>query len=102
MNERRMTMKKAYRRVPRNVLSEQEDKYCQAWVLNGGNGSEAIAKAWPHTTKWTAQARAEKSAKLQRKDKIQARIAELQEVAKQKANENFAMLAEEVLYRLTL
>jgi hypothetical protein len=88
--------------VPRNVLSEHEDQYCQAWVLNGGNGSEAIAKAWPHTTKWSAQARAEKSAKLQRKDKIQARIAELQEVAKQKANEDFAMSAQELLCRLTL
>ena len=100
--ERRMAMDKTYKRVPRNVLSEQEDQYCQACVLNGGNGSEAVAKAWPHSTKWTAQARAEKSAKLQRKDKIQARIAELQEVAKQKANEDFAMSAEELLYRLTL
>ena len=76
-------MKKTYKRVPRNVLSEPEDKYCQAWVLNGGNGSAAVAKAWPHTTKWSAQARAEKSAKLQRKGKIQTRLAELQEVAKQ-------------------
>jgi hypothetical protein len=65
-----MTMKKTYKRVPRNVLSEDEDKYCQACVLSGGNGSEAVAKAWPHTTKWPAQARAEKSAKLQRKGKI--------------------------------
>jgi hypothetical protein len=100
--ERHMAMNKIYRRVPRNVLSEQEDQYCQACVLNGGNGSEAVAKAWPHTTKWKAQARAEKSAKLQRKDKIRARIAELQEVAKQKANEVFCMSAEELLYRLTL
>jgi hypothetical protein len=84
------------------VLGEQEDRYCQAWVLNGGNGSEAVAKAWPYTARWSAQARAEKSAKLQRRDKIQARIAELQAVAKQKANEAFVMLAEEVLYRLTL
>jgi hypothetical protein len=97
-----MAMKKTYKRVPRNVLSEEEDKYCQACVLNGGNGSEAVAKAWPHTTKWSAQARAEKSTKLQRKDKIQARIAELREVAKQKANEAFVMSAEELLYRLTL
>src|SRR5436190_24162736 len=56
----------------------------------------------PHTTKWPAQARAEKSTKLQRKDKIRARIAELQEVAKQIANERFAMSAEEILHRLTL
>jgi len=97
-----MAMKKSYTRVPRNMLSEDEDNYCQAWVLNGGNGSGAVATAWPHTTKWTAQARAEKSAKLQRRDKIQARIAELREVAKQKANEEFVMSVEELLYRLTL
>ena len=97
-----MAMKKSYTRVPRNVLSEDEDIYCQAWVLNGGNGSGAVAKAWPNTARWSAQARAEKSAKLQRKGKIQARIAELQDVAKQIANERFAMSAEELLYRLTL
>jgi len=33
---------------------------------------------------------------------LQTRVAELQEVAKQKANEDFAMSAEELLYRLTL
>ena len=33
---------------------------------------------------------------------MQTRVAELQEVAKQKANDDFAMSAEELLYRLTL
>jgi len=33
---------------------------------------------------------------------LQTRVAELQEVAKQKANDDFAMSAEELLYRLTL
>jgi hypothetical protein len=61
-----------------------------------------VAKAWPYTARWSAQAWAEKSAKLQRKDKIQARIAELQQIGKQKANEDFAMSADEILYRLTL
>ena len=57
-------MNKTYKRVPRNVLSTEEDKYCQACVLNGGNGSGAVAKAWPHTTKWSPQARAEKYREL--------------------------------------
>lgn len=94
--------KKRKTRKPREGISKQEKAYCEAYAENGGNGAEAVAKAMPHTRKWSPQSRAVRSSKLQAKAKIRERIAEFTAIMRQKANEDFAMSAEEIVYRLTL
>ncbi len=87
---------------PRGGLNTAEQRFCEAYVTNGNNGAEAVATAWPHTCKWKPQTRAEKGSKLLALDKITARVSELAEIMRQKANAEFAMTAEEVLFRLAL
>jgi hypothetical protein len=93
---------KGKRKQPRTGISKPEEAYCRAYVLNGGNGAEALFEAMPHTRKWTPHRRAVRSSKLQAKGKIRERVAELTQIVRRKANEAFAMTAEETIARLTM
>jgi Terminase small subunit len=89
-------------RKPRESLSTAEEAFAQAYVLNANNGADAVATAWPHACKWKPQSRAERASKLLALAKVQARVLELAKIAKEKANAEFAMSAEEIIWRLTL
>jgi hypothetical protein len=89
-------------RKPREGLTEQEEAYCRVYVLNGGNGAEAIAEAMPHTRAWSPQRRAVRSSQLKAQSKISERIAALTAIVRQKADGAFAMKAEEVIAHLTM
>jgi hypothetical protein len=96
-----MANRKPRKRVPRNKISREEEAYCQAFATNGGKGAEAVFDAFPHTRKWIPQRRAEKSAKLQTRDKIKTRLAALEQIVKQAADSDFVMSSAEILARLS-
>jgi phage terminase small subunit len=87
-------------RGPRKYLTKEEKTYCEAYAKNGGMGAEALFEAMPNTRAWTPQRRAERSYKLQKKDQIRARIAELVGRVQAIANNKFDISAARVLQEL--
>lgn len=90
------------KRKARAGLNKLEEAFCQAYTLNGNNGAEAIATAMPQTRRWKAQTRAERASRLLATDKVRARVEELAQIARERANAEFSMTADEVLWRLTM
>lgn len=83
-----------------DTLPPQQLKFCEAYVLNGGNGAEAYFKAYPASRKHTPQYRAEKASKLLAEVKIKAKISQISPVVEKVLEEKFEISAEKVLQEI--
>lgn len=81
-------------------LDAKREKACKAYVLNGGNKSEAFRDAFPHSKKWKPETVNVRASQLFKEDKVQIRVAELEEQAKKIAEDKFSVDATYVLKRL--
>lgn len=100
MGKKTTTAKKRAKPVEVDTLPPQQLKFCEAYVLNGGNGAEAYFKAYPASRKHTPQYRAEKASKLLAEAKIKAKISQLSPVVEKVLEEQFEISAEKVLQEI--
>ncbi|MFT6491137.1 MAG: hypothetical protein ACJAWP_000013 [Porticoccus sp.] len=74
-------------------LDAKREKACQAYVLNGGNKSEAFRDAFPHAKKWKDKTVWSRASELFAESEVQGRVAEIQvkakEIAETKLNITF-------------
>jgi hypothetical protein len=74
-------------------LDAKREKACHAYVLNGGNRSEAFRVAFPHSKKWKPETVNVRASQLFKEDKVQIRVTEIQvkakEIAETKLNITF-------------
>ena len=64
-------------------LDAKREKACKAYVLNGGNKSEAFRDAFPHAKKWKDKTVWSRASELFAESEVQGRVEELQAKAKE-------------------
>lgn len=82
------------------LKDRRQEKACQEYVLNGGDQSKAYRAAFPQSKRWKPETVHVKASVLFKEDKVQIRVAELQEEAARVAQEQFQVDASYVLRRL--
>lgn len=87
------------KRGPREVVSPQEDKFCQHYATYG-NGSDAIRHAYPEWRGKDIQHIAVKASKLLAMSKMKVRIIKYQAQLANIAEKKFEITAEKVLQEL--
>jgi phage terminase small subunit len=87
-------------RKPRQGLTKAEIRFCEAYAINGGIGTDALLKAMPHTAKWSGKSRAQRASKLLAKANVQSMIAKASQRMKAVAAKRFDVTAERVIQEL--
>lgn len=67
-------------------LTYKQEMFCQAYIANGGNASEAYRQAYPVSLKWSDTTVAVKACELMKNEFVGHRIAELQKELREKAD----------------
>jgi phage terminase small subunit len=86
---------------PRAALTRRQEAFCQEYALHR-NASEAYRRSYPGSRKWKPAALYSRASRLLGDAKVNARVAELEAIAREKANAAFALKAEDVIHRLAL
>ena len=86
--------------VVEKPLTPQQEKFCQQVVLNGGDKSAAYRVAYPKSLKWKDNAVNTQASILSKNSKVEVRVRELQDRAKELAEKKFDVDAEYILKRL--
>lgn len=81
-------------------LSLAQTKFCESYALNGNNGADAYAAAYPPSRKNTPQYRSEKASRLLATDKIKVKIQSLAVRVVEVLDRKFDITAEKVLQEL--
>ena len=81
-------------------LTKAEEAYCQAYAMNGGNGSEAYRRAFPKARQSKDSTVSTMASKLNAKASIRLRISVLGQRVAKVAADKFDITAEKVLQEL--
>ncbi len=77
-------------------LNDREEAFAKAFVLNGGNATEAYRESHPKS-KAKATTQHEEASKMAKRPHVRTRITQLKKQAKQKAEEKFTVTVEQRL-----
>lgn len=67
-------------------LTYKQEMFCQAYIANGGNASEAYRQAYPVSLKWSDTSVGRNAHELMKNEFVGHRIAELQKELREKAD----------------
>jgi len=86
--------------APHKALSPEKERFCEEYVINGGNGADAARKSFKNAGPRDSQTLSVKAHKLLADDRILKRISELQILTKKIAEERFNLTAERIVEEL--
>ena len=92
--------KKPGTRPPRDELSPEHQRFCEVYALNGGNGADAVQKAFKGWARKGGQARCEKASKLLANGKVLARVSALRAQNAKVVENRYLLTADKILEEL--